>query len=484
MPEALPFTNRSAVGSPPAIDGRTRLVAVVLLLAGLALRIFFLRKHAFLAGDSYLYQDIAQNWLHAHIYGLSTDTDPRPTLIRLPGYPAILAALAWIFDRWLQADSGTLRSFLPVLWLQILIDLGTCWLAASIARRMFGAQAAVAALALGCLCPFTANYTAVPLTEALTLFFLAIAFRGLQMWMDRPNFARVALIAGALSASVLLRPDQGLLAVAVAGAMLFDFRVERKTRLRAVAACALLACVPFVPWTVRNARTFGVFQPLAPKLANDPGDVPSLGFQHWYRTWAVDFSSTEDGYWKYPEETVGMRDLPDRAFDSEAERAKVADLLQQTAVTHKLNSAIEQAFTQLALERIHRHPLRTRVLMPLARLANMLLHPRVEMLPVAERWWQYRLHPAQTIFAWAYGLLSFGYFALGALGVRRTLCADRVLALAMLAYIGLRCALLLTLDNAEQRYTLEFFPILFVFGAALFARQEETSTASILTPSS
>ena len=108
-------------------------------------------------------------------------------------------------------------------------------------------------------------------------------------------------------------------------------------------------------------------------------------------------------------------------------------------------------------------------------MTNMVLHPRVEMLPVAERWWQYRLHPAQTIFAWSYGLLSFAYFVLGAFGGKRALRVDRVVALTMIAYVGLRCALLLTLDNAEQRYTLEFFPLLSVFGAALFTRAGTTT---------
>ena len=477
MQAAYSFADRRGFQRIP-LDPRTRTVAVALLLAGLALRIFFLRRHAFLAGDSYLYQDIAQNWLHAHIYGLSTDTVPRPTLIRLPGYPAVLAACSWIFDRWLRADPGTLRSFLPVLWLQIIADLGTCCLAASIARRTFGSRAAVAALALGCLCPFTANYTAVPLAETFTLFFLALAFRALGMWMDRPSFGRVALIACALSASVLLRPDQGLLAVAVIGAMLLAFRVDLRTRLRAALICALLASLPFVAWTARNARTFGVFQPLAPKLANDPGEVPSFGFQRWYRTWAVDFSSTEDAYWKYPEETVDIGDLPYRAFDSAAERATVADLLQQTAITHKLVPSVEQRFMQLADERAHHHPIRTHIVMPVARLVNMLLHPRIEMLPVAERWWQYRQHPAQTVFAWGYGLLGFMYFVPGALGIRRMLRADRVLSSSMIVCIALRCALLLTLDNAEQRYTLEFFPVLFVFGAAVFARQERAMASA------
>ena len=60
----------------------TRAMVALLLLCGLLLQVFFLRRYAFLAGDSLLYQDIALNWLHAHVYGLSTDAAPRPTLIR------------------------------------------------------------------------------------------------------------------------------------------------------------------------------------------------------------------------------------------------------------------------------------------------------------------------------------------------------------------------------------------------------------------
>ena len=35
--------------------------------------------------------------------------------------------------------------------------------------------------------------------------------------------------------------------------------------------------------------------------------------------------------------------------------------------------------------------------------------------------------------------------------------------------VALRCALLLTLDNSEPRYTLEFFPLLIVWGSFLFS---------------
>jgi hypothetical protein len=38
----------------------------------------------------------------------------------------------------------------------------------------------------------------------------------------------------------------------------------------------------------------------------------------------------------------------------------------------------------------------------------------------------------------------------------------------MLGFVVLRCLLLLTLDNSEPRYTLEFFPLLIVWGSFLF----------------
>jgi hypothetical protein len=38
----------------------------------------------------------------------------------------------------------------------------------------------------------------------------------------------------------------------------------------------------------------------------------------------------------------------------------------------------------------------------------------------------------------------------------------------MLGFVALRCLLLLTLDNSEPRYTLEFFPLLIVWGSFCF----------------
>jgi hypothetical protein len=41
-----------------------------------------------------------------------------------------------------------------------------------------------------------------------------------------------------------------------------------------------------------------------------------------------------------------------------------------------------------------------------------------------------------------------------------------------MGFVVLRCALLLTLDNSEPRYTLEFFPVVMVWAGALFSGGE------------
>ena len=450
-----------------------RLTVALLLLAGLLLRLFFVRYHAFVSGDSLLYQDIAQNWVHAHVYGLSTDGAPRPTLIRLPGYPLVLAALGLVFDPLLPADPGTLRSFLPVLYLQVVVDLGACLLLGSLAGRLFGDRAKISAIAMAALCPFTANYTAVPLTEVFTGFTIVLAFWSAQHWRDQPRLRWLLLLAGALSFGILLRPDQGLLAAACLPLLWRDGR----RAWRPLLLCAVLTALPFVPWTLRNARTFHVLQPLAPRLANDPGETVPRGFQRWFRTFAIDFSSTEDAYWNYPEQPVDPHDLPRRAFDSAAQQAATETLLHEAAAFNRLQAGIEIRFARLAEERIQTNRFRYYIALPVARVVNMLLHPRVEMLPIEERWWQWRPDPAKTTFAYAYGALNLALLLAACVSLPRSWRAAPQLTAALCGFMVLRCALLLTLDNAEQRYTLEFVPVWILLASALSRRTAHTRRA-------
>ena len=448
----------------------------VALGLGLVLRLMFILHAPRIAGDTLIYGDIAKNWMHHGVYGFaeSANGEPIPSLIRLPGYPLFLALCFRIFGD---------DQYTAVMVVQCMIDLGTCVLLADLARRIFGSRAALAVLWLAALCPFTANYVAAPLTETLTLACIVFTFYGLERWSaEGMGWSRwLSMITAALAYSLLLRPEQGLLVVAVVPAMawLASVRGQRRGRLAGMVAAVLLCVVlPLVPWTIRNWRTFRVFQPLVPRSATDPGELVPTGFNRWYRTWAIDFASTEEVYWNWNTTTINIDDIPTRAFDSEEQYNCVAALLNQYNETSNATPTLDRGFAALAQERIADDPLRYYFALPLARLANMVLRPRVDMMEIKLEWWKWNPHPAQTIFASAYGLLNLAYFTLAGLGLwkwrLRRWDGHTALGWSLLAFFLLRCALLLTLDNSEPRYTLEFFPLLIFWAGALFKERSGT----------
>jgi 4-amino-4-deoxy-L-arabinose transferase-like glycosyltransferase len=470
--------------------GRFRLYAGAALVAGLLLRLWFVAHLSRVAGDSLVYGELARNWLQSGIYGFGHQTTSagatvvRPTLIRLPGYPMFLAGCFRIFG---------VENYRAVLYVQVAADLLTCWLASALAGRLFGHRAALVVLWLAALCPFTANYTALPLTETLVLTTIALAFYGFARWQQAgARFNRwLWLIGAALSYSILLRPDQGLLAAAVVPAMFFASLVATARRgatlhSAAPALCAALCIVlSLTPWAIRNWRTFHVFQPLAPRSASDPGDEHFDGFNRWYRTWAIDFASTDEAYWEYDGQFIQISYVPNRAFalgcraprdlprNSLPLYARTAALLDEYNQMTAASRANDARFDQLAAERIHAEPICYYAALPIARVLNMMFRPRVDMMPFDDEWWKYPSPPRRIIFATAYGALNLAYFLLALAGLlawrRRGWCGFRALAWGMVAAVVLRLLLLLTLDNSEPRYTLELFPVLLVWAGALFA---------------
>jgi hypothetical protein len=291
--------------------------------------------------------------------------------------------------------------------------------------------------------------------------------------------------------SVLLRPEQGLLAAAVVPAMIWMVWRQvgsGRLTLKAVSPVALATvCVvlPLVPWAVRNWRTFHVFQPLAPRYATDPGEKVPLGFQRWYRSWAIDFASTEEVYWNYDSAPIEIGDLPARAFDSNDQYVRTEAILNQYNRDYNATPALDAQFEALAEERIHDDPIRYYIALPVARLLNMAFRPRAEMLEVPLEWWRWRQHPeGVTVLAVELAGLNLGYFLLGGIGLwrwrRSGWAAHSALARAMLGFVVLRCLLLLTLDNSEPRYTLEFFPLLIVWGSFLFRFAQVQKTKALV----
>jgi hypothetical protein len=457
------------------------------LVAGLLLRVFFVWIHPRFVGDTLAYGDLAHNLLAHRVFGFTEDVI-RPTLIRLPGYPMFLAACFLVFGN---------ANYLAVVWVQVGVDLAACAMLGVLAERLMGRRAGLAALWLAALCPFTANYAAAALTETLSLFCVTLALFGLERWCARWRAGEVglgwaAVVGGARSCAVRVRPDEGLLAAAVVPVMIWvGWRHSHVSKsrhgapgvwagLRPAVVASLIVVLPLVGWAGRNWRTFHVIQPLAPRYANDPGEEVQYGFQRWYRTWAVEFESTVDVYWPYDGSLIRMGDLPRRAFDSVAQREETGAVFaaynQETSAT----PAFDAAFARIAAERVAAYPLQYYVVLPAAREMNMWLRPRTELMKLPIDWWVVRAHPGRSAFEIAYALLNAGYLVLAGWGLWRWRSrggsGNLAVAVAMLGFVALRCALLLTLDNSEPRYTLECFPVVIVLaGIALGGRSRAIS---------
>jgi hypothetical protein len=457
----------------------TAISAALALLAGGALRVWMLGKFFEVNGDSQLYGGMAKNLL---LHGQYALTDAKgmlhPTLIRLPGYPLFLAACFRLFG---------MENYWSAAVAQILLELSGCFLLALFVSRISAPgsrmAAAQATLWLAALCPFTAVYDAEPLSEGLSLFCIALALWSAARFVDWPDWINALVFTIAVTYSALLRPDGALVGVALAPPILIRvfgpaprFRAPSSRflsiarvgshELRIAVVCLILALAPFAAWTWRNWRVFHVIQPLAPRYATDPGENTWPGFQRWVKTWCLDFVSTYQIYWNVPAGPIEMDKLPSRAFDSPQQYADTARLAAKYESNgEELSPEIDAGFAQLAQQRISAEPLRYYLILPLGRVADMWLRPRVENLPIDLDWWVYSHHRVETRFSWFYAGLNALYLLLAIAG----LCLRPRLWPWMLLYMVLRSALLTTIEAPEARYTLECFPMLFALGGIAVA---------------
>lgn len=445
-------------------------------LAALALRLLFLWRFPGITSDSFTYGDIAKNWLQHGVYGLSSPNGPTATYIRLPGYPAFLAAVFAIFG---------MEHYRAALVLQIVVDIGTCLLTANIARRLISERAAKSAFLLTALCPFLANYAGNALTETLEIFFTVMALdlavagllgKGRSLW----PWAGCGLACGA---AILLRPDGGLLVAAIGlylcwrvSISLIEIPLIKAPAaallsvaylVRAGLVLGLLSFAPLIPWTVRNLHTMHRFQPLAPRYANDENSFVPLGFNRWVKTWIADYVSTEEIYWQEPGAEINPEQLPNRAFDSEEQRRQTEALLADYNAALRINPAMDARFDALAEERVRHAPLRYYVWLPLLRVADMWLRPRTETLPSDTRWWEFNDDPKWSTLAVVLGFINLLYIGAALLSLRAGRFA---FPFGMLFFfLILRSLFLGTLENPETRYTLECYPIVILMISRLRA---------------
>jgi hypothetical protein len=489
---------------------------VLALAAGLALRLWMLGQFFNLYGDPKIYGDLAKNLLlHGSYARTGSGGELIPSLMRLPGYPLFLALCFRLFG---------MENYVSAAWVQIGLEMAGCLLLADFARLIAPAAlrtgvpsdgslslgwstgvpsdgslslgwstgvpsdgslslgwstgAAHCTLWLAALCPFTAVYAAEPLTEGPTLFTIALALWSMARFRARPGWLAALGFTFAVTFAAMLRPEGALLAVVLTPALLMglgrgegDGAISTKKPAQMAVVCVLLALAPFAAWGWRNWQTFHIIQPLAPRRAIDPSEIPHPGWERWVKSWCLDFNSTIEVFWKIPGETLEINKLPARAFDSPAQYAETARLAADYNQDQELTPELDARFGKLAGERIAAHPLRYYLWLPLGRMADMWLRPRVENLPIDLDWWNYENHDDETCISWAYVGLNVLYLLLGVAGMGLRPRFWR----PMLAYMLLRSALLTTITAPEARYTLECFPMLFALGGvALWRGFEKT----------
>jgi 4-amino-4-deoxy-L-arabinose transferase-like glycosyltransferase len=455
--------------------------------AGLALRVYLVLKFPVTdTGDAPFYIELAWNWLKNGVYGFAVHGQLTPVDMRVPGYPAFLAAVF--------AVAG--QSPRAAMLAQVVVDLATCFVIALIAARLAPESSrrrvALAGLWLAALCPFTANYTAVVLTETLVIFLTALGILvllqtdvgGAHVLRASGFLANPWLLAGiVVGFGTLVRPETPLVLFA-AGLLLLAkwWRPADWMKLtRAGLLMGLGLLIPLVPWAARNWRTLHDVQFLAPRYSELPGEYTPLGFTAWTNTWMWRFRDVYLTQWKVNEEEIVIGELPAYAFDSQDEKERMADLLDEYNEALTIDPPLDQEFREIGRERTERHPLRTYVKVPLLRTLTLWFTPRVELLPSSGHLWPLReeWQDDRPDFLVTLGLsvVNLIYLALALAGA--WLARRRPGWALLILFCVVRTLFFVKfVETPEPRYVLECFPAVIALAAQVFTSRGSAQALS------
>jgi len=320
-------------------ERKTIWISAFLLLLALGFRLFVaLRLPNDTPDDGRVYAQIARNVLEQHVYSHEEQPPFVPSLIRLPGYPFFLAAIYSVAG---HTNNAAVRV------VQAVVDTGTCLLIALVASLWVNDQrwkrtAALAALGLAAVCPFTTIYVATILTEVPTSFLAVLMCLLATLAFKSTNYRRrlvLWFLTGlTCGVAVFFRPDSGLFAAATGFTILLSSLAARYKQklshrfLKSVLSAAVFSiafCLVLVPWTIRNRRVFGVFQPLSPAHGEMPGEFVPRGYLMWLRTWLDDGRYIGPVLWRLDTSIIPIEAFPKKAFDSAEERERVAALMDK-----------------------------------------------------------------------------------------------------------------------------------------------------------
>jgi 4-amino-4-deoxy-L-arabinose transferase-like glycosyltransferase len=393
-----------------------------------------------LMGDGRTYQLLATNLREHGTLSLDAAEPLRPSALRPPLYPALLAGV--------QAFTGPTLGGVQVV--QLFFSVAAAVLLALAAFKVLGRRAGrLAAWALA-LDPFEGGYVAAFLTESLSLVLCALLVAAWLLLRGR----RRALVVGAAAALAALTRDVFIMVpLAVTGLLcLRAFRGGRRrrvARLREAALVLATAALVIAPWTARNAVSLGKFVPVA-----------SGGIE--YGLWI--------GSWEASPEWInfGITNYPDAAFPTPEHRARFEALGGEL-----YDERARALMREMAQLNWRADPVRT--------AARCLTRARFMWLGTRSELFSYRVAALQERGSLPWKLMKASQWGLNAVVVglgfvffavwsRRLGFRARALRWAGLAPLVVTAAAYLPVHSVESRYSQPVLPLLLMGAGVVVTR--------------
>ena len=222
-----------------------------LLRLGLLIHLSASDPAQFLTNDSTSYINSARALHQTGSFAVSPESPDVPQTVRTPGYPVLIAGVYALFG----------ERNAPVVFVQVLLSVGTLILVFVVARNRWGPGVAVWATLILALDQVSLAFSLKILTETLFTFLLFAMLATIATISDSSRAAGRAVLAGLLLAlATMVRPISYYLILPMVLALPLSGRFRKRSLRRASDACLLLL-LPFVllvgGWQVRNYQRTG-----------------------------------------------------------------------------------------------------------------------------------------------------------------------------------------------------------------------------------